>query len=77
MLDSMANKETTTNSIDEILEDFDLDGEEIRKDGSLPVTFWIPMETKDKYARIQAKTRRRFGKKIKEVLIASIDRFDE
>ena len=40
------------------------------------VTFWIPDEYKKKYEAIQAKSKRRFSKMLKEVIMKSIDRIE-
>lgn len=41
-----------------------------------PITLWIPEEYKAKYDFLQDKTKRRFGKFLKEVLIKSIDKVE-
>ena len=40
------------------------------------VTFWVPVEYKKKYEAIQAKSKRKFSKMLKEVIMKSIDRVE-
>lgn len=40
------------------------------------VAFWIPLDYKLKYDLLQGRTKQRFGKKLKELVIKSIDRMD-
>ena len=37
------------------------------------ITIWLPEDKALKFEQIQAKSKRRFGKKLKEVVIRSID----
>ena len=37
------------------------------------ITLWVPTEYKQKFAELQRKTHRKFGKKVQELLIKSID----
>lgn len=41
-----------------------------------PLTFWIPTEYKSKYDQIQSRSRRRFGKHLKEILKRAIDKIE-
>lgn len=63
-------------SLDAILADFnpmDRDSsEKFIKAGT--VTIWLDPEYKSKYDRIQEKSQRRFGKKLRELVRAAIDR---
>jgi hypothetical protein len=67
-----------TKSLDAIFEDFD--PQEPRrsslKTGGAPVTIWIPVEYKAKYDRLQEMSKKRFCKKVRELIQAAIDRFD-
>lgn len=38
------------------------------------ITLWIPVEYKEKFDRLQRKSKRRFSKVLKEVVMRSIDR---
>lgn len=68
---------TKNQSIDDIFHEFEL---EFDKDESAekhkPVSFWIPEKSKAKYDKIQEKSRQKFGKKIRDVVVALIDRID-
>lgn len=46
------------------------------REGCLGVTFWIPADRKVKYDKIQGKSRRRFHKFLKALIIKSIDSVD-
>lgn len=41
-----------------------------------PVTIWLPVDYKNKFDTLQKSTKRKFGKKIKELVIRSIDKVD-
>lgn len=41
-----------------------------------PVTFWLPVEYKAKYDLLQERSKRRFGKVLKEIIKRSMDRVD-
>lgn len=41
------------------------------------ITIWVPTEKKEKYESLQGRTRRKFGKKLKEIVIKSIDRVND
>lgn len=41
---------------------------------TMPVTLWLPKEYKDKFSMLQDRTKRRFGKLAKEVLMKTIDK---
>lgn len=45
----------------------------IKKPKKLPVTFWIPAEAKEAFARLQKLTNKDFGAKAQEVLLALIE----
>lgn len=40
----------------------------------MPMTFWLPKEYKTKYEKLQKLTRGKFGKAMKEIIKASIER---
>lgn len=61
-------------TIDDLLEKFDLHRESDEKEGALPITLWLPAEVKAKYDLLQMKSKRRFGKLLKEIVIHSIER---
>lgn len=66
------------NSLDLILGDLIADagsGDEATID-SLPMTLWIPHAYKARFDALQARTKKKFGKKLKEVVMAAIDRVD-
>jgi hypothetical protein len=64
-------------TIDSILENFELDNAPSwDKKTHQALTFWIPVEHKEKYDQIQFRSKKRFGKLLKEVLKKSIERFD-
>lgn len=64
-------------SIEEIFGDLDLSEyhDETRIEGK-GVTFWLPMDYKIKYDMIQKCSKRKFSKKIKEIIMRSIDRVE-
>lgn len=40
------------------------------------ITIWVPIEYKQKYSHIQAITKRKFSKKVQELLIKSLDKIN-
>jgi hypothetical protein len=66
-----------TQSLDSILESldpsasFNKDEEQVKA-----VTFWIGLTYKDKWDRVQRKTKFAFGKKMQEILKTALDRVD-
>jgi hypothetical protein len=65
---------TNLNSFFKMIED-DLhsnqNGEPVKKE---PVTFWIPTEYKEKFSALQSKSQRKFGRRIAELIMMSIDK---
>lgn len=62
-------------SLDSILDDFEINQSgENQKDDSCPITLWIPVKYKERFAELQEKSNKRFGKKLKEVIMRSIDK---
>lgn len=62
-------------SLDKILEEFTSD-EQIKKSNLReggPATIWLPPEYKEKFDNLQTKSGRKFGRKIRELIIAAID----
>lgn len=61
--------------VDKIFEGFTLgngqDSETVQRAG---VTIWLPEEYKEKFNQLQSRSKRRFGKKIQEMLIKAIDK---
>lgn len=57
----------------------DLEVKEVESDwrSRSPITIWVPAEEKARYTRLQASTRRQFGKKAREALLALIDLAEE
>lgn len=72
---SLMDQNSQPKSLDSILENFDLS---LSEDGSCPddepVTFWIPAEYKAKFDQLQRRSKRKFGKLVKEILKYSIDK---
>ena len=65
-------------SLDSILASFEIaDLETADREGSKPITIWVPTKVQQKYESLQEKSRRKFGKKLKEVVINSIDKVFE
>lgn len=65
-------------SLDAILDGFEPEtpaARETVKSGA-PVTIWLSAEYKEKYDRIQERSRKRFCKKVRELIQAAIDRCD-
>jgi hypothetical protein len=61
--------------IDEIMSEFDLELKPGKDREQLEgITFWIPLEYKEKYDLLQTRTKQRFGKVLKEIIKRSIDR---
>jgi hypothetical protein len=61
-------------AIKDILQDFSA-SESTKNDApkdSRPLTIWLPSEVKGRYDQLQASSRRRFGKKVREILEALI-----
>jgi diadenosine tetraphosphate (Ap4A) HIT family hydrolase len=67
--------QTQKKSLDSILDDLgtDLFSTDERPE-TKPVTMWIPNEYKSKYDELQEQSKKKFGKKLQELVMASIDR---
>lgn len=66
-------------SLDSIFENFNpvfSHDSEWNPEANKPLTFWLPDEYKAKYDLLQERTKRKFGKLLKEVLKRSIDRVE-
>ena len=64
-------------SLDALFEDLDLNrGNELSAEDRGAITLWIPKAYIEKYGEIQEKTKRRFGKKLQEMVMRSIDKLD-
>lgn len=62
-------------TIDELILDIDLNASSLEKrEDCRPITFWLPVAYKNKFDVIQQKSRRIFGKRLKEVIKKSIDK---
>jgi hypothetical protein len=62
-------------TVDSLLENIDsLFSEKHGTIELLPITFWLPVDYKEKYDAIQGSTKRKFGKVLKQVLMKSIDK---
>jgi hypothetical protein len=62
-------------SIDSLIENFDIsEGKDENRATLNPFTFWLPHAYKIKYDQIQMRSKRKFGKILKEVLKRSIDK---
>ena len=66
-------------SIDEILKGFDPAAETDTSfhENHTPLTIWLPMSTKAKYDSLQERSRKRFGKVLKQIIIQSIDKVED
>lgn len=61
-------------NIDSILSNFDVSSAETDEKVELaPITLWIPKVSKIKFDRLQSDTKRKFGKVLKDVVVASIE----
>lgn len=67
----MKNKK---DSLDALLENFSVVTNECANEELRPLTLWVPKSHKEKYDNLQARTKRRFGKKLKEVFILAINK---
>lgn len=67
---------TLSDSIDSILEDFDVDAPPKPKPvtENTNISIWLPKEYRDKFDELQMKSKRKFGKLLREVVIKSIDK---
>lgn len=64
-------------TLDAINDDFDLsDINTEDPEPKQPITLWLPVEYKLKFDLIQQRSKKRFGKHLKEVLKRSIDKID-
>lgn len=61
--------------LDEVFKDSGemFDGKDFRDDHA-PITFWIPKTKKVLFDRLQIETKRKFGKKLKDVIVIAIDK---
>lgn len=69
-------QQKTNVSLDSILESFTIDPTYVDLPKVKPITIWIPEEQKEKYDHIQALTKRKFARLLREVIVTSIDRVD-
>ncbi|MGE0525881.1 MAG: hypothetical protein AB7G93_09575 [Bdellovibrionales bacterium] len=61
----------------EALRDMDLsDVSSFSPDEWKPIAIWVPIDYKMKYDRIQARTKRRFCKILKDIAMQAIDKVD-
>lgn len=51
--------------------------EKTSRDESRSVTFWIPVESKEKYNNLQKRSKGQFAKKLRNIIIKSIDFVDK
>ena len=58
--------------IEQLLDQVEFSEEGVGGRETCPITFWLPKEHKEKYDMLQKKTRKQFGKALKEVLMHSI-----
>lgn len=66
----------TEKSIDAIFENLDIFD---LREGAVdmkPITIWVPLKYKIDYDKLQMSTRNKFGKKLKEVIMKSIEKMD-
>lgn len=62
-------------SLDDIFEGFEIiEHEPLTSKNRGGVTIWLPEEYKAKFQELQQRTGRRFGKKVQQLLMKSIDR---
>lgn len=62
-------------TIDDMIKGFEENqSEDLVEEKRYPVTFWIPQRYKEQYDVIQAKSKRRLGKLLTEIITKSIDR---
>jgi hypothetical protein len=62
-------------TVKKIVDEFDFSKMRADPRGEVePITFWVPCEYKAKYDLLQAKSGRKFGKLLKEVVKSSIDK---
>lgn len=62
-------------SLDDIMLSFDPGEEESNfHESHKPLTVWVPNDQKMKYSRIQKKSRNKFSKKLRELIIRAIEK---
>ncbi len=62
-------------TIDEMINGFEKNqSEQPSEERRRPITFWLPERYKEQYDVLQAKSKRRLGKLLTEIVIQSIDR---
>jgi hypothetical protein len=62
-------------TLDDILKGFDLnDNHVVSTEDKVPLTIWVPKSYKQKYADLQLKSHRKFGKKIQEIFMTAVDK---
>jgi hypothetical protein len=61
-------------SIDQFIEDLEIiETEEIDALPKKAITIWLPEDKTEKFADLQRRSKRKFGKKIQELLVQVID----
>lgn len=72
------NQPKSGKTIDSIIDDFKIDERDAKgPEKTEPVTFWLPVEYKRRYDRLQELSKQKFGKVLKEVIKHSIDRVEQ
>jgi hypothetical protein len=56
------------------MENFSINANETQAENLKPITLWIPENYKLKYDELQQKSNRRFCKKLRELMLAAIDK---
>lgn len=76
----MAEKSDSDSSLDNIFEEFLVTAEVsdlTLREKRTPITIWVPLDYKAKFDEAQKKSRCRFGKKMREIFMTCIDRFEQ
>lgn len=64
-------------SLDDLFNSLELEQASVLSaDERAAITLWLPERYKDRYAKLQEKTKRMFGKKLQEMVMRSIDKLD-
>ena len=63
-----------TKSIDAIIDGFVACGDNPESGPRAHLTLYVPLETKQKFDNLQTKSRRKFGKKLQEVVAIAVER---
>lgn len=70
-------KQNTDVSLDSILANLiSTNVAPVHRENEKPLTTWVPKDYKDKYARVQDATGRKFSKTLKEIIITAIEKAD-